>query len=87
MKINEVIDMSNMFKDCRALVGINTNTRNPSETTYDFVVNEKTITFKMYEVHRMKQENPDFTFENKHISRLRDECTQLMLDKYPEDLL
>jgi hypothetical protein len=82
-----IVNMSNMFKDCQSLVGINTSTKNPSETSYEFMVDEQTISFRLYEVQRLKQENPDFTFEKKNIPELRKQCTKIMQEKYPEDLL
>ena len=76
------IDMSDMFKDCESLIGID-----DINGCYEFFENNVVYAFSNTELARLKIAIPNFTFTNKDIPRLR-KITNTYINQYhPEDLL
>ena len=76
------IDMTNMFKDCKSLVGID-----DIGGCYEFFEGGVVYAFSNTELARLKNAIPNFTFTNKDIPRLR-KITNTYINQYhPEDLL
>ena len=80
-RINESVDMSNMFANCTSLIGADFNTGE-----YVFVQDDITYRFSYDEMIRL-QSACGFKFSGKDIPRMRKITTTFMNQFYPQDLL
>ncbi len=79
--LSNATDMSEMFKDCISLTGINLG------VNYTFTVDGKTFTFTRREVDRLQNAISNFKFGNKDPARLRKIADCYIRKFHPEDLL